>query len=38
VNERGGANQESVDQVETAVYELLQLAERLRAEIERLRC
>ncbi len=38
VNERGGANQESVDQVETAVYELLQLAERLRAEIERFRC
>jgi len=38
VNERAGANQESVDQVQTAVYELLQLAERLRAEIERLRC
>jgi methyl-accepting chemotaxis protein len=38
VNERAGANKESVNQVGTAVEELLGQAERLRDEIQRLRC
>jgi len=38
VNERASANKESVNQVGTAVYELLEQAERLRDEIQRLRC
>jgi methyl-accepting chemotaxis protein len=38
VKQRAGTNNESVDRVESEVRELLEQAERLRAEIQRMRC